>query len=78
MKVQQSHSQHPPATTEPPTTARRLSYPGQRLAWGISGWPGGSADRQTNTQTKKQTEKQKSKQNFGQFGFPWQYIAFTK
>ena len=46
-------------TTGPPTTARRLSYPGQRLAWGLSGRPGGPADRQTDTQTEKQTGRQK-------------------
>ena len=59
MKVGKSHSQHPPATTGPPTTARRLSYPGRRIAWGLSWWPGGPADIQTDTQTKKQTDRQK-------------------
>ena len=78
MKFQQSHSHHPPATTGPPTTAHRLSYPGWRLAWGLSGWPGGPADRQTDTQTEKQTDRQKSKLNFAQSGLSWQDIASTK
>ena len=79
MKVQQFHSQHPPATTGPPTTARRLFYPGRSLGWSLSGWPGGPADRQqTDTQTEKQTDRQKSKLNFAQSGFPWQDIASTK
>ena len=70
MKVQQSHSQHPPATTEPPTTARRLSYPGRRLNRGLAGRPGGPADRQT--------DRQKRRRNLAQSGFPWQDIASTK
>ena len=74
MKVQQSHSQHPPATTGPPTTAPRLSYPGRRLALGFSGWPGGPAD----IQTEKKTDRQKSNWNFAQSGFPWQDIVSTK
>ena len=77
MKVQQSNSQHTPATTGPPTTARRLSYPGWRLAWGLLGWPGDPADRQTDTQTEKRTDRQKSKQQFSQSGLPWQDIAST-
>ena len=71
MKVRQSHSHHPPETTGPPTTACRLSYPGWRVAWGLSGWPGGPADRQTDTHTEKQTDRQKSKFNLAQSGFPW-------
>ena len=78
MKVQQSHSQHPPATTGPLTTARRLSYPGLRLAWGLSGWSEDPADRQTDTRTEKQTDRQKSEGNFAQSCFPWQDIASTK
>ena len=78
IKVQQSHSQHPPATAGPPATGHRLSYPGRRLIWGLSGWPGGPADRQTDTQTEKQTDRRKSNQNLAQSGFPWQDIASTK
>ena len=59
-----SNHQQPPATTGHLTTACRLSYPGWRLAWGLSGWPGGAADRQTDTQTDKQTDRRKSRRNF--------------
>ena len=58
----------------PPTTARRLSYPGRRLTWGLSGWTGGPAGRQT----EKPPDRRKSKQKFAQCGFPWQDIASTK
>ena len=76
MKVQQSHSNT--ATTGPPTTAPRLPYPGRRLAWSLSGWPGGPADRQTDTHTDKQTDRRKSKRHHAYSGFPWQDNSSTK